>query len=63
MGIRQDWLENMLGRSLKDLRRRQRLINLQIEMAHAAMNNDALDNLQDMADCIMEAIATGYFGD
>ncbi len=57
MAIRQDWLDNMMGRSLKDLRRRQHLIELQIEMAHAAMNDEALRSLRDMEDCITEAIA------
>lgn len=54
------WLDNMRGRSLKDLRKRQRLINLQIEMAHAAMNDRALEDLQLMADCICEAILGSF---
>lgn len=56
MAIREDWVDRLAGRTLKDLRRRQELIELQIEIAHTTLNDTALKNLRDMEDCLAEAV-------
>lgn len=61
MTARNDWVAHLRLYSLKELRRRQDLINLQITLAYDSKKTRGLTDLQNMADSLTEAIYLNEF--
>lgn len=56
MTSRNDWVYHLLHYSLKELRRRQGITQRQIVIAYKAKNISLLEELNNMADSLTEAI-------
>jgi len=63
MTARNDWVAHLMHYPLKELRRRQSIINMQIPVAHKQGKSEVLDNMNNMLDSITEAIMTKYCND
>lgn len=61
MTTRNDWVGHLRHYSLPELRRRQHLNGLQIEIAHRTKNTEALQELRNMEDSLTEAIRLNEF--
>ena len=60
MTARNDWVAHLMHYPLKELRRRQNIINMQIPICYKGKKIEALENLQNLYDSITEAIMTKY---
>ncbi len=61
MAVRNDWVGHLRHYPLKELRRRQNITGLQIQVAYRAKNTVVLEELQDMADSLVEAVFLNEF--
>ena len=61
MAIRNDWVAHLRRYPLKELRRRQNITGQQIIIAYRTKKQNALIELQNMADSLTEAIYLNEF--